>query len=109
MPTTNDDVQIKTQDRGLGHASKTGDSHFKMFVHLMLACSEVLTGLPAVEELERPARSVVVEGRSCCLVEGACWSVERLFNLKAQVEERSRRNVEGWREEDLKTWAALFI
>jgi hypothetical protein len=74
--------------------------------HLKLTCSKVLTGLPAVEELERPARSVIVEIEAVVLVEETCCRIERPVNLKSQVEKKSCCKVE---ERRLGTWAALFI
>jgi hypothetical protein len=75
-----------------------------MFVHLKLACSEVLTGLPAVEKLETGSRYC---GRGMKLLSlsrelAVCWKV-------CEAEERSRRKVVGWKEEALEAWAALFI
>jgi hypothetical protein len=98
-----DDVQSKTQ-KGSKACIKTEDLHLKMFVHLKLACSEVLNGLPAVEELETGSQYCSGEMKLLLLSRElvVCWKA-------CEAEKRSRRKVLGWREEELEAWAALFI
>jgi hypothetical protein len=57
-------------------------------MHPKLTCSEVLAGLPAVEELVRPARSVVVEMEAVVLVVKTCCQGGRFVSLGGQVDKR---------------------
>jgi hypothetical protein len=94
-PTPDPDVRRDVRAQMAGHAWKTVDLHLKMLLHLKLACSEMLTGLPAVKELEtgsewscRGRKLLVLARKLAVVLEGlSTWRF------------KSRREVEGRREE----------
>jgi hypothetical protein len=94
-PTSDADVRRDARAQRAVHAWKTMDLHLKMLMHLKLSCSEMLTGLPAVEELEtgsewscRGRKLLVLARKLAIVLEGlSTWRL------------KSRREVEGRREE----------